>query len=131
MKTVSMTATVMALWLLGGATVSAAASPAEQLRGEYRQQGAGPFSAEGGKALWLGSHQGRSCSDCHTADPANRGEHVKTGKAIEPLAPSVNPERLSEAKTIRKWLRRNCQWTFDRLCSPQEKGDFLTWLEQQ
>jgi len=47
------------------------------------------------------------------------------------MAVSVNPERYRNEKKIRKWLLRNCKWTFARECSAQEKSDILTWLIQQ
>ena len=57
--------------------------------------------------------------------------HPQTGKPIKPLAPSANPQRLTDLREINKWLLRNCKWTLGRECSAQEKGDFLTWLRQQ
>ena len=43
----------------------------------------------------------------------------------------VNGKRLTSIKDIRKWLKRNCKWTLDRECTPQEKGDFLSFIQQQ
>jgi hypothetical protein len=57
------------------------------------------------------------------------GKHAKTGKAIEPMAPSVNPKRLSDEKQIRKWFSRNCKWTLGRECTAQEQGDVLLYLQ--
>ena len=51
-----------------------------------------------------------------------------TGKAIEPLAPSANPKRLTDPEHIEKWFLRNCKWTLGRECTPQEKGDFLVMI---
>ncbi|MCW8907187.1 MAG: DUF1924 domain-containing protein, partial [Sedimenticola sp.] len=51
------------------------------------------------------------------------------GKAIEPMAPTVNPKRLTEVKQIKKWFVRNCKWTLGRECTAQEKGDFLAYLK--
>jgi hypothetical protein len=53
---------------------------------------------------------------------------VRTGKSIAPLAPAVNPERFADAATAEKWFRRNCNDVVGRECTPQEKGDVLTWL---
>jgi hypothetical protein len=75
--------------------------------------------------------EGRSCTSCHAADPRLAGKHQRTGKVIEPMAPSVNAERLSEVKKIRKWFYRNCKWTLGRECTAQEKADFLVWLRDQ
>ncbi len=59
------------------------------------------------------------------------GKHNRTGKMIKPISPTVNPERLTDIKKIKKWLLRNCKWTFGRECTTQEKGNILLWLSQQ
>lgn len=118
---------VLALPLVQAATVD------DVLKG-YEAQGAGNFSAEKGKAMWTEKHASkeggaaRSCTTCHGEDLTKTGKHAKTGKAIEPMAPSVNPQRFTDVKEIEKWFKRNCTWTVGRECTPQEKGDFLTYL---
>lgn len=107
------------------------AVPVDGLLESYRSQGAQEFSAERGEQLWLTKHDERRCGSCHTNNPKAQGKYQKTGKPIEPLAPSVNAERLTSEKTIKKWLKRNCKWTLGRECTAQEKGDFLTWLQAQ
>ena len=108
----------------------------EQLAG-YRSNGAGPFNAQKGEQLWqqevVNAKDGRarSCTTCHGNDLRSTGKHIKTGKAIEPLSPAVNAERLSSAKKIRKWFKRNCKWTWGRECTPQEKGDLLSFMRNQ
>lgn len=103
----------------------------------YRDAGAGPFSADTGRAAWTREYpaaQGgaaRSCATCHGADPGRTGRHAETGKPIEPMAASVNPARLSDPAKVEKWFRRNCRWTLGRECSPQEKGDFVQYLSTQ
>lgn len=112
------------------------ASPAvEGLLSEYRQQGASNFSAAAGKAFWnqanrpAGAASPRSCASCHTNDARQTGKHAITGNTIKPLAPSVLSRRLTNPKKIRKWFKRNCEWTRGRVCTPQEKGDVLTYLK--
>ena len=97
----------------------------------YRQQGVEQTDAERGRKLWYATKDERSCASCHGETPADAGKHVKTGKTIEPMAPSANPERYRSAKKIEKWFLRNCKWTFGRECSTQEKADILTWLAGQ
>lgn len=103
----------------------------------YSAEGAGPFDAKRGEVMWTQtfthekSVKPASCATCHTANVKDPGKHAKTGKPIEPLAPSVNPKRLTDVKTIEKWFTRNCKWTLGRECSPQEKGDFLSYLRTQ
>ncbi|MBF0399820.1 MAG: DUF1924 domain-containing protein [Magnetococcales bacterium] len=110
------------------------AATVDDLLAGYQREGAGPFRAEQGERLLnqVGKESpdatGNRCADCHTTDPRQRGKHVKTGKEIEPLAPAVNSERLQDAAKVEKWFLRNCKGTLGRACTPQEKGDFLTFL---
>ncbi len=97
----------------------------------YRQQGAAGADAVNGERLWNARHGERSCTSCHGATPQQSGRHERTGKAIEPMAVSVNPRRFTDARKIEKWFRRNCQWTFGQECSAQQKADLLTWLASQ
>ncbi|MEG7525318.1 MAG: DUF1924 domain-containing protein [Chromatiales bacterium] len=60
-----------------------------------------------------------------------RSQHIRTGKVIEPLAPSVNPKRFTDQRKVEKWFIRNCKWTLGRECSSQEKGDLLVYLLSQ
>lgn len=120
-----------ALALLLSTATLGANEPLTTLFDEYRTQGATDFSAKRGAALWNSRFDGRSCTQCHSDDARAGGKHQKTRKPIEPMAPSMNAKRLTDAKQIRKWLKRNCKWTLKRECTAQEKGDVLTWLKQQ
>ncbi len=133
------------LWLL--AVVLGLALPAgsfaggtvlEEMFAAYRAEGAGPFDAKRGEAFWHKEYPApegaegparRSCATCHGADLTKPGKHYRTGKVIDPMAPSVNPERFTDAKKIRKWFRRNCKWVLGRACTAQEKGDVLAYLK--
>lgn len=112
-----------------------ASTAVEQLLKEYQSQGTIRFSAESGKAFWnqefnsANTRQQRSCTSCHTANLRQYGKHATTGKEIKPLAPSVMSKRLTNPKKIRKWFRRNCNWTLGRECTAQEKGDVLMYLK--
>lgn len=68
-----------------------------------------------------------SCSTCHTSDPRNQGK-TRANKVIEPLAPSVNPQRLTDAAKVEKWFGRNCRDVLERACTAQEKGDYIQYL---
>jgi len=129
-------ALIAAMFAAGAAHAANEAIP--EMLAKYRAEGAGPFDAARGKALWEKKFPAppgaegpkmRSCQTCHGVDLTKPGEHVRTGKVIDPMAPSVNPERFSSAKKIRKWFRRNCKWVLGRECTPQEKGDFLVYLK--
>jgi hypothetical protein len=131
-----LTAAGVTLCLLG-TTPPARATTVDDLLSSYRTAGATEFSAETGRALWTKtfndpkSGETRSCTTCHTEDLRKTGKHAQTGKPIEPMAPSVNPKRLTDAKFIEKWFKRNCTWTLGRECTPQEKGDVLMFLRGQ
>lgn len=97
----------------------------------YQAQGAGPFTAAAGQKLWLQDMDGRSCASCHTAKVTDMGMHQNTRKPIDPMAPSITADRLTDSAKIEKWFSRNCNWTFKRDCTPQEKGYALLWLSLQ
>jgi cytochrome b len=92
------------------------------------------FSAEAGRRIYLAEHapEGRpiSCARCHTEDPRRRGL-TPVGKIVEPLAPSANPDRLTDRRDVEKWFKRNCTQVMGRECTAEEKGHFLTWLVAQ
>ncbi|TRZ56675.1 MAG: DUF1924 domain-containing protein [Rhodocyclaceae bacterium] len=101
---------------------------------DYESQGASRFSAQDAETFWVKANldpktgETRRCTTCHTEDLRRTGKHSTTGKAIEPLAPSVNPKRLTDVEHIEKWFGRNCKWTLNRECTPQEKGNLLVML---
>ena len=113
------------------------AAPVDDLLQQYRAQGAKDFSAAAGEKLWVAPHpdaaggEPRKCALCHTTDLRVTGKHAVTGKAIKPLSPAANPERLTDAAKIEKWLERNCKWTLGRSCTPQEKGDVLVMIRSK
>lgn len=87
------------------------------------------FSAARGEHFFKATHGNEwSCASCHTENPAASGKHAKTGKVIQPLAPAANAERFTNPAKVEKWFKRNCNDVLDRVCTPQEKGDVLTYL---
>jgi uncharacterized membrane protein len=87
------------------------------------------FSADRGAQFFKNTHGNDwSCSTCHTQNPAEMGKHAKTDKLIQPLAPAANAERFTDSAKVEKWFKRNCNDVLDRVCSPLEKGDLLTFL---
>jgi len=119
-------------------SVALADSPAvTKLLSEYAAQGASNPTVQQGEQLWSKKFKGagkfpeRSCSACHTTNLKQAGRHVKTKKVIEPMAPSVNAERLSSTRDIKKWFKRNCKWTLGRECTASEKASLLTYIKQQ
>ena len=106
-----------------------AAAEIDYLR-QLQQRGMQPAPVAG-EQLWRAKHGDRSCTSCHAQNPRQTGKHAKTGKTIEPMAPSVNPGRYQDSRKINKWFLRNCKWTLGRTCSDQEKADILAWLQSQ
>ncbi len=69
----------------------------------------------------------KSCTTCHTSDAKAVGR-TRANKDIQPMAPAVNAERLTDQAKVEKWFVRNCQDVLARNCSAQEKGDFVAYL---
>lgn len=119
-------------------SMSVHASVVDDRLASYKAEGAGSFSASNGEAMWNKDFPDpdspgkiRNCSTCHGKDMTAKGKHAKTGKVIDPIAPSANKERFTDPKFIEKWFKRNCKWVLDRECTPQEKGDFLSFLRNK
>lgn len=109
----------------------------EALMQTYRSQGATVANAKRGEIFWNKTFSGnapdseRSCKTCHGVNLKKTGKHIKTGKIIKPLAPSVNAESLTDTVKIEKWFKRNCKWTTGNECSAQIKTDTLAFISQQ
>ena len=94
------------------------------------------FSAERGRALYLGPHTGgkaetNACAACHTQTSTATGRHQKTGRDIPPMAVSANPKRFTDPAEVEKRFERDCPNVLGRACTAQEKGDFITYLSGQ
>lgn len=87
------------------------------------------FTVAAGQKLYstVGPKQ-LSCASCHTDSPKNTGKHATTNKAIDPMAPSVNAKRFTDATQVEKWFKRNCNDALGRACTTQEKGDFMIFM---
>lgn len=117
--------------------VQALAEPSvlNHLYSTYQDKGVKTIIAAEGKKLWEqdfsvgNSPQTRSCTSCHSRDLTAMGKHLKTGKPIKPMSPGINAERLSDARKIEKWLKRNCKWTLGRECTAQEKANLLAYID--
>ena len=130
---------ILAVALVGGLGVPALAGAGQDvLLAQYETQakaadgGFSGFSVKRGEALYMSTHSEGgadtpSCSSCHTKLPMKAGL-TRAGKAIEPMAVSVSPKRFTDMEKTEKWFARNCKSVLGRQCSPQEKGDFITYL---
>ena len=90
------------------------------------------FSPARGEALYRSRHTANpdaaSCAACHTDDPTRPGRHVKTGRAIEPVAVSTNPKRFTDAEKVEERFARDCKSVLGRTCTALEKGDYIAFL---
>ncbi len=93
---------------------------------------AGPASAARGEKLFRGKFAGGktadTCTACHTDNAKAAGQHAKTNKAIDPLAPVVQKDRFTDPAKVEKWFKRNCNDVLGRACSAQEKADFTAYM---
>jgi Domain of unknown function (DUF1924) len=90
------------------------------------------LSAEAGRAFYnkkvtVGGKD-LSCSSCHTDNPMNKGTHIISGKTIEPLAISANPDRFTNESKVETNFSNHCVDLYGKNCSAQDKGDFLAYL---
>lgn len=109
------------------AIIAALASEAKQANPAFSG-----FSAKTGEGFWHaqqsgGSAEATSCTACHTKDARAQGQ-TRAGKAIEPMAVSVNPQRFTDPAKVAKWFSRNCGTVLGRECTAEEKGNILTYL---
>jgi len=93
------------------------------------------FAAERGRTLHSqrfaqGKPDTPACTTCHGPDPRASGK-TPTGKVIEPMALSATSGRYADPAKVEKWFKRNCNEVLGRACSPQEKGDWLSFMRGQ
>ena len=69
-----------------------------------------------------------ACASCHTANPADAGKHIVTGKAIKPLSPQINPKRFNSVAEVEKGFTKHCNEVVGSDCTPQEKGNYIAYL---
>ncbi|BCM26313.1 MAG: DUF1924 domain-containing protein [Methylophilaceae bacterium] len=100
---------------------------AKAINPEYKD-----FSAEDGKAFFNReiTVKGKqvACASCHTANPADPGKHIVTGKPIRPLSPVVNAKRFADLDKVEKNFTSHCNDIIGRDCTAQEKANFIAYL---
>jgi Domain of unknown function (DUF1924) len=106
-----------------------------EILAKKQESGFKSFDPERGKKIFLAvlpnDKTGTiSCTTCHTPDLKKNGKTL-VGKAIEPLAPSVNKKRLTDVKETEKWLSRNFKQVYGREGTAREKGDVLMFMNAQ
>jgi hypothetical protein len=118
------------------ATTALATPASDSLLSKYKAEGISKIDAAKAKTNWTKEGKAEdgeniSCSTCHGTDFSKPGKHRKTHKVIDPMSTKVNTERFTDEKKIEKWFKRNCNDTWGRECTSQEKADFLTFLLAQ
>jgi hypothetical protein len=127
---------ILSVALLPLSVTATGLSTVDKLLSTYKAEAKLAFSAKRGEAFWQQTYLAkrapgkRSCASCHSDDLRQAGKHVKTGKKIDAMALSINKDRLQKTRKIEKWFKRNCKWTFGRVCTSQEKGDVLEYLSK-
>ena len=91
------------------------------------------FDYARGEKIFTTEHIGKkgkliSCVSCHTANLSKNGRNEHTGKVIEPLSPQANPQRFTEVREVKKWLKRNFNDVYNRVGTAQEKGDVIIYI---
>ncbi|TAM47778.1 MAG: DUF1924 domain-containing protein [Gammaproteobacteria bacterium] len=125
---------MLTLLLLSATQAATAETPTEILSGfettkKQADRGFRGFSAQRGEQFFKTTHGNEwSCASCHGNDATVTGKHAKTGKLIEPLAPTANAKRFTDPAKVEKWFKRNCNDVLSRTCTAQEKGDVLAYL---
>jgi hypothetical protein len=125
-----------ALWLLF--SINAFAATPQEMLLQYEVQAKQEnatftgFSAERGANFFKAERthsDGKkvSCTTCHTSDPRNQGK-TRANKVIEPMATIANPQRFTDSAKVEKWFGRNCKDVLERVCTTQEKGDYIKYL---
>lgn len=69
-----------------------------------------------------------ACASCHTANPADIGKHIVTGKPIKPLSPLVNAKRFSFLDKVEKKFAEHCNEIVGSDCTAAEKANYIAYL---
>jgi hypothetical protein len=69
-----------------------------------------------------------ACASCHTANPADAGKHIITGKKIAPLSPAINAKRFADLDKVEKGFTKHCQEVVGSDCTPAEKASYITYV---
>jgi mono/diheme cytochrome c family protein len=136
MKTLNIA--LVALLSLTAFSAQASVANAEKLAAIYTTVAKGSnadfvASAADGKTFYnekvkAASGKEVACASCHTANPANVGKHIVTGKAIKPLSPVVNANRFSDYDKVEGKFTKHCNDILGADCTPAQKANYITYL---
>jgi hypothetical protein len=130
---------LLALLSLSAVSANANVANAEKLVSIYsavakhdNPEYAGPTVAEGkfffNRKVKLGNAKEMACASCHTANPADEGKHIVTGKAIRPLSPVVNAKRFDDFEKVQGKFTQHCKEIIGSDCTAAEKANYITYV---
>lgn len=130
------------------ASVSASEEVAQELVKRYATMAkmqdanyAGPSAAEGKdffsrqviqfRGAFKKTQKAIACASCHTANPADMGKHIVTGKKIQPLSPVVNAKRFEDIEKVEKQFNKHCHEVVGSDCTAAEKANYIAFLLEE
>jgi mono/diheme cytochrome c family protein len=120
------------LFAFCGAATAHADTPQQQVLAALSATAEEVASPARGDQLFRGKFTGgrsaTSCTACHGDDPKATGQHIKTHKSIDPIAPEAQRDRFSDLSKVEKWFKRNCPEVLGRACTAREKADFAAYM---
>lgn len=103
-------------------------SIAKSVNADYK----GPSAADGkyfyNRQIKLANGKETSCASCHTANPADAGKNIVTGKAIKPLSPTVNKKRFTDIDKVEEQFTQHCNDIIGSDCAAKEKADYIVYV---
>lgn len=127
--------------LLGFAAITAHADVANAVKLEKKYAAfaktanpeyAGPSAVDGkfffNRKIKLANGKEAACASCHTANPADEGKHIITGKPIKPLSPNVNYKRFSDVDKVEEQFTKHCNDIIGSDCTAAEKANYIAYL---
>lgn len=92
----------------------------------------GPSAVSGkhffNRQIKLANGKTAACASCHTANPADEGKHIVTGKPIKPLSPMVNYKRFSDVEKVEEQFTLHCNDIIGSDCTAEEKANYIAYL---
>lgn len=92
----------------------------------------GPSAVDGkfffNRKIKLANGNEAACASCHTANPADSGKHMVTGKPIKPLSPVVNYKRFSDVEKVEEQFTLHCNDIIGSDCTAAEKANYIAYL---
>lgn len=90
-------------------------------------------SAEEGKVFFnnkvkAANGKETACASCHTANPADNGKNIETGKTIKPLSPVVNEKRFADFDKVEAKFTQHCVDILGADCTAAQKANYISYV---